>query len=195
MLVESLLFEHLSQHLETEKGNNNEPGHNQSGESSVNDEPHKITAASRRKGSIFSVQEWNEITTKGLDGKDASYGQERSQLPSTFLGDVNTGHSQASAELGTDSCVDGDTTKGLNCLGTAENVVDDMLGLIFGPTLSKTVNTRLESSQIPVQDVNKSTVTYPAADMLDVVLPLSVDSAPQPKKKSSLKDKVMMYLG
>ncbi|MCO5611350.1 hypothetical protein L7F22_065603 [Adiantum nelumboides] len=178
-----------------EKSNNNEPGLNKLGESVIDNEYQKSMAASKKKGSIFSVQGWNEIATKGLDGKGVSYSQETSQLPSTFLNGTNNNHSQASAETGTDSHVCGDATKGLDSLGTAENVVDDMLGLFFGPTLSKTVNTKLESSQNPIQDVSKSLIAFPEADMLDVLLPVSNDSGPQPKKKSSLKDKVMMYLG
>lgn len=188
-----------TEHLETEK-RNIEPMQEE-GENAVIDEPQKNVVAAKKKGSIFSVQGWNEIATKGLeDAKGVSFSQETgemSQLPSTFAADIHKAHSQASPpELVPDSLpLGGDTIKGLDSLGTAENVMDDMLGLFFGPTLSKAVNSRLESSQTTAQDMNSNTLALPETDMLDVVLPVSIDSVPQPKKKSSLKDKIMMYLG
>eukprot|EP00250_Pteridium_aquilinum_P006659 c16530_g1_i1 orf=50-1666(+) len=187
-----------NEHLETDNSNNI-PGQYQPGENAViNDNHQKDAAAPKKKGSIFSVQGWNEIATKSLDARNASFCQETSEmpvLPSTF---VDKGNSQASAELSPNlpSTVCGGKAKSADSLEPAENIVDDMLGLFFGPNLSKTVNPKLESSQDFVEDVTPSSLApLPDTDMLDVVLPASVDSVPKPKKKASLKDKVLMYLG
>lgn len=189
------------QHLEMEKSNN-KPGQYQPGEHAVNDKLWNDAAASKKKGSIFSVHGWNEIAAKSLDAKDTSFSQETSEmpvLPLTFVGELQKSNSQTSAEVGPNSVsnVCGGHAKGADNLEPAENIVDDMLGLFFGPTLSKTVNSKVESTQDFVEDVTatSSMAPLPETDILDVILPQSVDAVPKPKKKSSLKDTVMMYLG
>lgn len=187
-------------HLEMEKGSS---GHQpcQPGENAESDQALEDAPAEKKKGSIFSVQGWNEIATKNLDAKDVSFSQETFEtpvLPSSAVAEVLEGNSQASGELCPNllSSVSGNNTKGPGSMEPAENIVDDMLGLFFGPSLSKAVSSKSESTQAFVEDTTTISMTpLPESDTPAMVLPVSVDSVPKPKKKSSLKDKVMMYLG
>ena len=82
-------------------------------------------------------------------------------------------------------------------LKPVETVVDDMLGLFFGPSLSKAASSKSGRDRAVVEDFSTPNTTFPSLDTPDIMLPVNVDSAPapMPKKKGSLKDKVMMYLG
>lgn len=154
----------------------------------------------KKKGTIFSAQGWNEIVTKSLDAKNDSFSQHAPEKPELVVGCVTVGaskdedDSQANGEAcSTQSFLaHGEFGKGSD-LKPAENVVEDMLDLFFGPSLSKTVNSKTECTQAFTTDMTRS---WPLTEntVSEVVLPVNVNSAPQPKKKGSLKDKVMMFL-
>ncbi|KAH7279131.1 hypothetical protein KP509_37G006600 [Ceratopteris richardii] len=188
------LIRFATEHLENEKQVKG-PEEDESYHNIGTNPPEQHINVPKKKPSIFSVQEWNSVANNGFDIK-SSFTQDSSKaLHGPSIGGFNETYSQGSAECGSElATACGASVKAPDSLRDADDVVDDMLGIFFGPSLVKTANPKSEFSQQTVQDV----IIEPALvheNMADPVVPVYSDSVPQSKKKSSLKDKVKIYLG
>jgi hypothetical protein len=146
----------------------------------------------KTEGSMFSVKGWNQMAIRSAPGKDASIHPEASKLwkSNSHIGGQELHH------LDSMSASAGDVVGGKTDLNPVENVVDDMLGLFFGPSLSKAASFKSARDRALEDDLSTLDTSFPSLDpSSNTVLPPKVDSAPMPKKKGSLRDKVMMYLG
>ena len=136
---------------------------------------------------MFSVKGWNQMVTKSIPEKNTSFSEESSGLFKS--------NSQISEELHLNPLPLSAGNVEKTDLKPVETVVDDMLGLFFGPSLSKAASSKSGHDRAVVEDFSTPNITFPSLDTPDIMLPVNADSAPMPKKKGSLKDKVMMYLG
>lgn len=236
------LLKMAKEHLQM--GNSNE---NQECENSENDEIPVKTSVVKKKGSIFSVEGWNEVAKTSLDAKKRSLNQEvfgKPDLATVSQAIINKDENfkrdsqDKDEDLSTIASFESEGSgKILERMEPAANVVDDMLGLFFGPSLSKIVTSKPDCTQAMTEDLTSTppehstpkldlticddsapslssskaattrtentqgvaeemmrSIAHPEISAPETSLPMISDSAPKPKKKGSLKDKVKMFL-
>jgi hypothetical protein len=162
---------------------------------------HLEVSLPKTEESMFSVKGWNQMATRSAPGKDSSFHPGASGL---WKSDSHVGGEELH-HLDSMSSSMGDVVGAKTDPKPVENVVDDMLGLFFGPSLSKAASSKSARSGALEEDFSApDTTSFPSFDpssfpsfdpSSSTVLPAKVDSAQMPKKKGSLRDKVMMYLG